>query len=127
MLRSRGSEFWASTYQHGPDYLLFHQDARWPHIYRGSLPRAIAQEIPLHLREGWWAIVSGNLAGPREAPAVATAEWIDLNGRALGFRVPTTEERARALGLEAYLTALGLSRRTLYPCLLYTSDAADDM
>eukprot|EP00972_Heterocapsa_arctica_P087940 12967618-Heterocapsa_arctica.AAC.1 len=52
--------------------------------------------------------------GAEEHLCEATAEWIQVNGRGLGFRVPTAEERATAYGMAPYLTSLGLRSRDLF-------------
>eukprot|EP00969_Alexandrium_andersonii_P090030 3975225-Alexandrium_andersonii.AAC.1 len=75
------------------------------------IPGAMGQVLPPHLRPAWWFIVRGQLDAGREPRAELVARWIDQRGREHGFRVPTAAERARALGLEAYFTALGLRGR----------------
>eukprot|EP00972_Heterocapsa_arctica_P041744 6155266-Heterocapsa_arctica.AAC.1 len=52
--------------------------------------------------------------GVEEQHCEATAEWIQVNGREHGFRVPTSEEQAAAYGMAPYLTSLGLGSRGLF-------------
>ena len=40
--------------------------------------------------------------------------WLMAEGRGHGLRVPTAEERARAVGMDGYLTGRGLTGRPLY-------------
>eukprot|EP00969_Alexandrium_andersonii_P054164 2384440-Alexandrium_andersonii.AAC.1 len=56
--------------------------------------------MPTHLHAGWDVLCSGHCRGPRELVARETCRWIDTDGPALGFRVPSVAERSRALGME---------------------------
>ncbi len=52
-----------------------------------------------------------------EDEAIPWAEWLTRQGRAIGARLPTTEERSRALELEGYYHALeqaGLTSRQIF-------------
>eukprot|EP00972_Heterocapsa_arctica_P093572 13803099-Heterocapsa_arctica.AAC.1 len=80
-----------------------------------TLYNVILSTIPPHLQEGWRIIKRGfENYSVEEATAEATATWIQANGRALGYRVPTAQERDRAFGMGEYLTDMGLSTRDLY-------------
>eukprot|EP00972_Heterocapsa_arctica_P103613 15269478-Heterocapsa_arctica.AAC.1 len=93
MMRSRGHghAIRASTYQYHPDFLLFSTDMR-RHSPKG-LYAMITKELPPELRQGWKYIMRGfKNYDSEEAEAEETASWIQANGRALGFRVPTAAE-----------------------------------
>ena len=49
-----------------------------------------------------------------EAGVENVTRWIAVHGERHGRRTPNTKERIRAMGMEAYLTELGLAERVLY-------------
>ena len=115
MMRSQGlgDEIRASAYQYHPRYLLFRTDSDW---HAGSLlgvHRRMMELAPPDARPGLSAIWHGQ-SRQDEANSILAARWIEQCGEAHGFRTPQPEERARATGRGAYLTALGLTRRQLY-------------
>eukprot|EP00969_Alexandrium_andersonii_P360333 15455099-Alexandrium_andersonii.AAC.1 len=101
MIRSRGGPNEAltpSTHQYEPAPLL-HQDGSLAAV--GAIPEraaVIRYLMPPAYHAGWDILCSGRRRGPQEALARVTCEWIDSAGPGLGFRVPSVEERSRALG-----------------------------
>jgi hypothetical protein len=115
MMRSRGFglDHRASTYQYHPDWLLYHTELR--RFSAIGLYSMILGALPPDLKKGWKIIKRGFLNnGPEEHICEPTALWIQANGRNLGFRVPTANERAAAYGMAPYLTSLNLTERDLF-------------
>ena len=75
---------------------------------------AIKNRIPQEHRIGWMLIARNLVSGANEREAEGAAGWISQHGEAAGFRIPNTRERARAIGMGAYLAALGLSEQEMY-------------
>ena len=79
----------------------------------------MASLVPAHLKDGFAALLTGPRR-EREHEALPVIEWMEEEGRQLGFRVPSAAERARATGQEAYLAQLrqvegaGFSDRDLF-------------
>ena len=46
-----------------------------------------------------------------EANVENVTRWIAVHGERHGYRAPDTKGRGRAMGMEAYLTELGLTER----------------
>eukprot|EP00969_Alexandrium_andersonii_P144173 6375126-Alexandrium_andersonii.AAC.1 len=67
--------------------------------------------MPEDCRRGWRLIHRGLLDAGNEPEAARAAGWIELYGRAHGFRTPTVAERTRRSGIGAYLDTLGLGYR----------------
>ena len=69
--------------------------------------------------EGLGLVMQGrereSLATERKVRAWAT--WLVQEGRAHGLRLPTSDERARAVGLGAYFASLSLGGRDLYDAI----------
>ena len=59
-------------------------------------------------------IARNMVSGANERELEGAAGWISQHGDAAGFRIPNTRERGRAMGMGAYLTAVGLSEQELY-------------
>ena len=49
-----------------------------------------------------------------EASVENVTRWMAVHGERHGYRTPNTRERSRAMGMEGYLTDLGLTERVLY-------------
>ena len=110
MMQSRsppGSAIQASTSHYHPRRLLY-QDAS-PHHWQGGnwqrVEKRIRQLLPALLRDSYAALLTGPKRA-QEAEALPAAQWIEREGRAHGFRVPSARERARAMGQESYLARL---------------------
>ena len=77
------------------------------HKYMASL-------VPAHLKDAFAAL----LTGPRwekEQDALPAVEWIEEEGRRLGFRIPMASERAKATGQGEYLGLLKRGGRIYRP------------
>jgi hypothetical protein len=110
MLCSRtapGSEIRASTRHYHPKHLLYRYDA--PHAWHGGdwgrVHKLMATLLPEHLKASFAALLDGPQRRNEQA-ALAVVEWIEAEGRQLGFRVPSPAERARSVGQYEYLTRL---------------------
>ncbi len=121
MLCSRaapGSDIRASTMHYHPKHLIYRHDA--PHAWHGGdwarVHKPIGTLVPAHLKASFAAL----LTGPRrdtEQAALSVIEWIEGEGRQLGFRIPSlgpwgntttsrdcATHRELALRIETYLT-----------------------
>ncbi len=65
----------------------------------------MASLLPQHLKDSFAALLTGPRR-EREQEALAVVDWMEEDGRQLGFRVPSAHERARATGQGDYLTRL---------------------
>ncbi|MFM7987626.1 MAG: hypothetical protein ACKPKO_50755, partial [Candidatus Fonsibacter sp.] len=59
-------------------------------------------------------IARGMVGTGNDQEADAAAAWINEHGEQKGFRAPNVGERARAMGMAAYLSQLGLGDNELY-------------
>jgi hypothetical protein len=110
MMQSRsppGPNIQASTSHYHPRRLLYHDAS--PHHWQGGTWRRvegrIRQLLPSLLRGSFAALLTGPNR-TQEAEALPAARWIEREGRAHGFRVPSAQERARAMGQGSYLMRL---------------------
>ena len=110
MMQSRsppGPQVQASTHNYHPKCLLY-SDAS-PHHWQGGdwkrVEHRIRHLLPDLLRDSFTALLTGP-SRAREAEALPAAQWIEREGRTHGFRVPSAQERARAIGQHSYLTRL---------------------
>ena len=79
-----------------------------------QLGSAIRATMPAELHQGW-GLLTRSMAEPRnEASVENVARWMAVHGERHGYCTPNTNERSRAMGMEAYLTELGLTERVLY-------------
>ena len=121
MLRARslpGETLRASTYQYAPGMLLHRRGTEdWQDAPVTACSQRIRHLLPADLRAGWLLIERGLATGDREREAIPTAAWIAAHGEGLGFRTPNAAERARAMGMAAYLDSfrrLGLDDLHLF-------------
>ena len=102
------------AWQLAPRYLVYRQGSLWDHVPRDEIYGRIRALMPAHLREGWRLICADAWHRDQGALMDATADWMVLAGAVHGFRPPTTAERARNMGMGAYLHQLDLPERDLY-------------
>ena len=111
MMRTRSNEgqpLVFSSYQYAPRWLIY--DQRW----RGCTPAEAAVRIrtllPVRLQKAWDIIASQQWSKDRQTEDQDdVARWISEFGPPLGFRPACTRERAKAVGLWQYLSALELT------------------
>ena len=110
MMQSRsppGPQIQASTHNYHPKCLLYNDTS--PHHWQGGdwrrVEHLIRHLLPDLLRGSFTALLTGPTRA-REAEALPAAQWIEREGRSHGFRVPSAQERARAIGQHSYLTRL---------------------
>ena len=104
--------------QFRPAHLLY-EDAQSLHaVPLKEVGARLARALPAEYVGGWHALEHGFIGpetGGRDDGAVSrTARYMAREGRRLGARAPTAEERGRAMGNGAYLASLGLDDRALY-------------
>ena len=124
--RSRGDpdEILPSMYQTGMKHLLYDLEHanRW---FLGSLDTVKTRILAIldrydsewrGLRTGFLLVSAGKErdSHANEQLVAVWGRWLMRHGRDHGIRVPSAEERARAVGMAGYLTALGLQDRPLY-------------
>jgi len=99
----------ATTYQYGPQHMLFANREPWSELAHGALSRGIRLRIPHEYGEAWTLLCTNAAMGANEHRVLPLVRWLAENGRDLGARPPSIAERARAMGTEAYTAELGLS------------------
>ena len=110
MLRARnrpGEPIRASTYQYGPGMLLYQRGTGWQDAPLATCAARIRALLPVELRAGWTLVERGLANGCREHEALPTVSWIAAHGTRHGCRIPNVAERARGMGMGAYLHSLG--------------------
>ena len=117
LLRARnreGEPLTASTYQYSPRFLVYQRDSNMDRVGDAQLGSAIKAMMPPELHQGW-GLRLRNLVNPRnEAGVENVTRWMAVHGERRGYRTPSTRERSRAMGMDAYLADLGLTERVLY-------------
>ncbi len=110
MLCSRtpaGPTIRASTRHYHPKHLLYRHAS--PHEWHGGdwtrVHKYMASLLPSHLKSAFAALLTGPTRD-KEQEALAAVEWMEEEGRQLGFRIPTAAERARAIGQADYMGLL---------------------
>ena len=78
----------------------------WQDAPLSACSQRIRHMLPADLRAGWLLIERGLATGDREREAIRTAAWIAAHGEESRFRTPNVAERARAMGMAAYLDSL---------------------
>ena len=108
----------ASTVQYHYSALVYRWDPPCEVDWHGMMPEqaraCILAMMPQNIRQLYCRLLGRDLS-PREERAVTPAvDWIDREGRARGFRVPTARERACSTGRGPYLDELRLTEVQLY-------------
>ena len=109
----------ASTPQYRPEHLLYRRaagsgDFDWHGCSLDQVAARIRTCIPARLAGDYARLQRGGLSATAERALGPLLDWLDTEARALGFRVPTSAERARATGQGEYLRSLGLTEVGLY-------------
>ena len=87
-----------------------------------QLGSAIRATMPAELHQGW-GLLTWNMVNPQnEANVENVTRWMAVHGERHGYRTPNTNERSRAMGMDGYLTDLGLTERVLYDAQGNSSD-----
>ena len=117
MLRARrreGEPLRASTYQYAPRFLVYQRNSTMDRVPDAQHGSAIRATMPAELRQGWGFLKRKMVNLQNEANVENVTRWIAVHGEMHGYRTPTTKERSRAMGMEAYLAELGLTESVLY-------------
>ena len=111
MTRARsniGEPIRASTHQYKARFLLYAEGAGWDGIPKNRMDAAIAGRMPAGLRPLWGRLATGLYQAntQSEDDLTCVCAWISVHGPAAGFRIPNVQERARNMGMEAYIRDL---------------------
>ena len=117
MMRSRGPNQRASTYQYMAAHLLFRLDASWLQVPDRCLHAEVRRLLPPELKRAWNMLAVNPQGRDAEREAEPAAIWLAHHGAALGARPPNVTERGRAAGTHELcqgLLAQGLTPQELF-------------
>jgi hypothetical protein len=87
--------------------LLYQRGTDWQDAPLATCAARIRALLPIELRAGWTLVERGLANSCREHEELPTVSWIAAHGARHGFRIPNVAERARGMGMGAYLHSLG--------------------
>jgi hypothetical protein len=117
MMRSRGPQQRASTYQYMAPHLLYRIDANWNMVPDRCLHAEVRRLMPPELRQAWNLLAVNPQGREAERQTEPAAIWLAHHGAEIGARPPNVIERSRASGtyeLCQGLLAQGLTLQEMF-------------